>query len=145
MSSYNFNPLVAAKWATAVIAAQWVLAPQPLRVLLGLMAMDYMTGMGAAFVLKRVSSEAGWRGLVKKALTVSLILLAHVVEKAFGFELGLENILALAYCANEAISIVENAAAAGVPVPSQLVAALAGVKSLRAATPEQLRDLQGEK
>lgn len=141
----SISASAACKWLVALAVAQMAQAPPALVALMVLMAIDYGMGVGAAYVQHRISSDAGGRGLAKKAMTFGLILSTHVMERLFGVELGAEKVIACAYCANEAISIVENASAAGVPIPTQLVAVLGSMKSLRAATPEQLKNLEGDK
>jgi toxin secretion/phage lysis holin len=118
----------AAKWVTAAILAQWATIPTAIHFLLAFMVLDFVTGVIAAFVQKRISSTASMRGISKKVLILIVILSAHLMEKAFGLELGLEKIAALGYTANEAISIIENCANAGVWVPPQIVEALAKIR-----------------
>lgn len=117
----------AAKWVVAVIVAQWASIPTAIHFLIWFMMLDFATGIIAAFVQKRLSSTASLRGITKKVLILIVILTAHLIERAFGLELGLEKIAALGYTANEAISIIENCAHAGVWIPQQIVDALAKI------------------
>jgi len=65
------------------------------------------------------------------------------VERELGAEWKIEQIAAFAYCVNEAVSVVENCSRIGVPIPVQLVSALASMQRLRAqrATAEQIAAL----
>lgn len=114
-----------AKWIAAAVIAQWASIPTAIHFLIWFMALDFATGVIAAFVQKRLSSSASLRGISKKVLILIMVLVAHLTEKAFGLELGLEKIAALGYTANEAISIIENCANSGVWIPPQIVEALA--------------------
>lgn len=134
------------KWLIAFIIAQWLQIPGIMRALLVCMVIDYGTGIAAAFVRKEISSEAGVRGLVKKMLTLIVLLAAHIGEQAAGIEFHIEQIGAMAYLVNELVSIVENCSKAGVPIPSQLVEALLTIKKLRVkqANADELKDLMDE-
>ena len=138
----------ALKWCVAFVIAQWLMLPDITRsLLLGLvilMALDYVTGMAAAWVSKSVSSEIGSRGLVKKGLILILLLSVHILERLAGIELHLEATGAIGFAVNEVISVIENCARAGVWMPEKLVAALIAVQKLRGsgATAEQLAQLR---
>lgn len=96
--------------------------------LVGLMALDYFTGLGAAFVTKTVSSDTGIKGLLKKAMMLSVLLAAHFLEKSVGIELHLETAGAIGFVVNEGISITENCNRAGVWIPPTILNALAKLK-----------------
>lgn len=136
----------ALKWLAVFLVAQWVLIPSTVRTLVILMAVDYAFGVATAFVRKKVSSAIGFRGLIRKMMVLALLLVIHVAEQQAGIELHIEQFGAMGYCVNELISIVENCAKAGIPIPAQLVTALLTVKHLRmqGATAEQLAELDGE-
>ncbi len=131
---------VAALMAGTLFGSQAVLAG-----LVALMAIDWLTGLNAAFIRGEVNSETGTRGLVKKGQVLLLLLAVHVMEKLAGYELGLELWGAGGFCINEAISIVENVSRSGVYIPQALVDGLLKVKSMRPrqatrAELDQLRD-----
>lgn len=138
------------KWIFAFLVAQWVAVPDASRAmmeaLVSLMAMDYVTGLSAAYTNKTLAYQIGARGLVKKGLMILLLMTAHIVERISGIELHLEFAGALGFAINEAISIVQNCAECGIWVPSSLVEALITVKKLKGtgATPEQLAALRGD-
>ena len=124
--------------------AEWFQIPWVMRALIWLMFIDYGTGIIAAFINRRMSSKIGARGLFSKGLIIILLLSADLFEKAVNVQLHLGAIGGLAYCANEFISIIENCANAGVPIPKPLVKALLSVKQLRfePATQEELDALR---
>lgn len=89
-------------------------------VFLCLMAIDYITGVMGAVRQKKLSSQDGFNGLLKKAGMLAVVALAHFV----GVYTQIAEIRSLVigfYIANEGISILENAAILGVPLPQKLV------------------------
>ena len=142
-SAVDVSVPAVAKWLGAFVVAEWMLLPNALQTLLIFMAIDYGSGLTAALMRREASSAVGFRGLMKKILTLVLLLTAHLLERRMGVELRIEHVGALGYTANEVISIVENLARAGVPIDSRLVEGLMTVKKLWSgrATEEQIRDL----
>lgn len=120
---------IAAQAAAAIILAYWTGMSASAKLLIILVCADYVTGFISAFVRKELSSDAGFRGLGKKVLTLIAVWVTHQISAPlqFGFDIGAA--LALFYCANEGISIFENLAKAGVPVPTWIVDALARLNS----------------
>jgi toxin secretion/phage lysis holin len=153
----RLNSLALGKWITAFGVAMWIHTPDPLRILTLLLIVDYLTGLAAAWSRKEVSSDVGRRGLTKKLGILGLVLMLYGAEwylrravSAAGTALPLwaqipaANSLALGYCVNEAISVIENFSWMGVPIPAAWVRALMAAKKLRleAATEEDLRKLE---
>lgn len=104
----------------------------PLIVLLVMMAIDYITGVTAAGVDKKVSSRIGIIGIVKKVGYVALVAVAMCVDYLIysGFEavhiqiscdmwFGL--LVTIWLIINEIISILENLSRIGVPMPAFLI------------------------
>ena len=99
--------------------------------LLTCMAVDYITGMLVAGVFHSsdktasggLESRAGWKGLCRKGTTLLIVLIAHRLDIVAGSTI-IRDAVVIAYIANEAISITENAALMGVPVPERLAAAI---------------------
>ena len=89
--------------------------------LIALVALDYVTGVICAAANKRLSSEIGFKGLIKKALIFALVAVAGVADKVIpATNQAIRAAVILFYTANEAISIMENAAELGLPVPKRL-------------------------
>lgn len=91
-------------------------------VLLLFMVIDYVTGLAVAIVGKskkteggKISSETAWKGLVKKCVTLLMIIVAHWLDVVLGIDYC-KNGACIAFIANETISIVENAGLLGVPL-----------------------------
>ena len=97
--------------------------------LLCFMAADYITGVMLAITQKRLSSEIGFKGLTKKAVILLVIVVAVCLDRLIGGETWtFRTLTAWFYLANEGISLLENAAALGVPVPQKLKDVLAQLK-----------------
>ncbi|MBP5618466.1 MAG: phage holin family protein [Clostridia bacterium] len=101
----------------------------PIIALLCFMAADYITGVMLAITRKQLSSEIGFKGLAKKAVILLVIVLAVCLDRLIGGEMWtFRTLTAWFYLANEGISLLENAAALGVPVPQKLKDVLAQLK-----------------
>ena len=97
--------------------------------LIALVALDYVTGVICAAANKRLSSEIGFKGLIKKALIFALVDVAGVADKVIpATNQAIRAAVILFYIANEAIRIIENAAELGLPVPEKLKAVLIKTK-----------------
>ena len=92
-----------------------------LEALLTLMVIDYATGLLAAYINPdlKLDSHKGFRGICKKIVIILLIVLAHELEKATGIP-AVQSIVVWFFIGNEGLSILENSAKAGVPVPEKL-------------------------
>lgn len=88
-------------------------------------AADYITGVMCAIINKRLSSEIGFKGICKKLLIFILVGIAHILdEKIIGDGSIIRTAAVFFYISNEGISIMENAAALGLPIPEKLAAVL---------------------
>lgn len=92
-----------------------------LAVLIAAMVLDYITGVMAAYINNdmMLNSRRGFRGIVKKIMILMLVSFAHLLDIATG-----QTIMAVAvtwfFAGNEGLSVVENAAKAGLPIPTKL-------------------------
>lgn len=82
--------------------------------------LDYVTGLVKAGILHELSSEIGFKGILKKMLILTVVALAHVIDNCVGSGETWRNIAIVFYICNEGISILENAVACGLPVPEKL-------------------------
>lgn len=89
--------------------------------LIAFVVTDYLTGVMCAVINKKLSSEVGARGIFKKILIFALVGVGHIIDSQI---IGSGSILRTAviffYLSNEGISIIENAAVIGLPVPDKL-------------------------
>lgn len=98
--------------------------------LTALIVLDYITGVIAAAVEKRLSSEVGARGIAKKVIMLLVVAVANVVDASvIGEGNVLRSVAALFYIANEGISLLENGARLGVPMPKKLIDILAQLRT----------------
>lgn len=100
--------------------------------LLWLMVIDYISGVAAAYINPNLAlnSQKGFRGIVKKMMILLLVSLAHFVDKAVGQILA-QTIVVWFFIGNEGLSVVENSAKAGLPVPAKLRATLEQLKDYK--------------
>lgn len=102
--------------------------------LLVLMVLDYITGMLAAYINPnlRLNSERGLRGICKKIMILMLVVVGHELEKAVGIP-AVQSVVVWFFIGNEGLSIIENSAKAGVPVPEKLRKTLEQLSSEKGA------------
>ena len=85
-----------------------------------LIVCDIITGLFCAIASKTLNSTTSFRGMTRKAVMFIIIGMAATIEPFTG-EIPLARLVALFYCIAEVISILENAAMLGVPLPKILV------------------------
>lgn len=94
-----------------------------------LIVMDYISGVMAAAVEKRLSSEVGAKGIAKKVFMLLIVAVANIVDiNVIGEGHVLRAVTVVFYIANECISLIENAGRLGVPVPKKLLDVLAQLR-----------------
>lgn len=89
--------------------------------LLVAMAIDYITGILAAYINPnmQLNSQRGFKGICKKIVILLLVTLAHELDRATG-QPAVQSLVVWFFLGNEGLSIIENAAKAGLPVPARL-------------------------
>lgn len=134
----NFKPLLL-KTVLGGLVAFWAGLSVVIQTLLVLMALDITTGLLAAWVSKTVARTVAFRGMCRKAGALCVVGAAHVVSRGLGAAYSLQADLgtwvAAGFCIHELLSIVENAARAGVTIPGPLMRALEKLKSKEPSTP----------
>lgn len=95
--------------------------------LLCLMAADYITGWIKAICNKKLSSEVGVRGILKKALMLIIVGVAVMLQDMIGDTVPLRETAIMFYVANEGLSVLENAAEF-IPLPDRLKGILIQVR-----------------
>lgn len=82
---------------------------------------DYITGVAAAAIEHRLNSEIGFKGITKKLLLFCIVGVAHILDLyVIGSGAVCRSAVVLFYIANEGLSIIENSARCGLPIPSKL-------------------------
>ena len=90
------------------------------------MILDYITGIMGAIIDHKLSSEVGFRGIFKKMLIVILVGVANIVDiNVIGTGSALRGAVICFYLSNEGLSLLENAAHIGLPIPEKLKEILA--------------------
>lgn len=114
-----------------------------LEALVWAMAIDYLTGVLAAYINSRLmlDSRTGFRGICKKIFILLLVSLAHFVDNATGQQIVCTAVVWF-FLGNEGLSILENAAKAGVPVPEKLRQTLRQLSTEKAEKAERKDDLK---
>lgn len=113
----------------------------PLIVMTAAMVVDYITGMAKAWNAGELCSRTGIRGIIKKVGYLVIVLAAMGADyliryglKQVGVEIGLDFLVAaivtMWLIINELISILENVAALGAPVPGFLVKLIGKLKNV---------------
>jgi toxin secretion/phage lysis holin len=93
--------------------------------LLAFVTLDYLTGLMCAIVDKKMSSEIGFRGIFKKVLIFIMVGIGHIMDMQVLGSVGvLRTAVIFFYISNEGVSLVENAAYLGLPIPEKLKAVL---------------------
>ena len=89
--------------------------------LIFLIIVDYFTGIMVAILGKNLSSEIGFRGIFKKILILMLVGVANVMD-IYLIKNGsaIRTAVIFFYISNEGISIIENSAKIGLPIPQKL-------------------------
>lgn len=82
---------------------------------------DYVTGIMVAVLEKKLSSEVGFRGIFKKVVIFCLVGVAHILDsQVIKTGSAIRTAVIFFYLSNEGISIIENSAKIGLPVPQKL-------------------------
>lgn len=89
--------------------------------LITFVVVDYITGLMCAILDKKLSSEIGFQGIFKKILIFSLVAIGHIIDKSvIGDGSVIRTAVIFFYLSNEGVSILENAAHIGLPIPQKL-------------------------
>lgn len=85
------------------------------------MALDYITGLMCAIMDKKLSSAVGFKGICKKVLILMLVGVANILDvHVVGQGSALRGAVIAFYLSNEGLSLLENAAYIGLPIPEKL-------------------------
>lgn len=94
--------------------------------LIAFMVVDYITGVMCAVVDKTLSSAVGFKGICRKVLILALVGIAHILDaNVIGDGSVLRTAVIFFYISNEGVSLLENAAHLGLPVPEKMKGILA--------------------
>ena len=116
----------AVRVVAAFLAGLWAAMNPLVQALIVLMVLDIATGVLSGYVARKLNSDVSFRGVTKKVLILLAVATAGVVGPHIG-DLPLAQVVAGFYVMNEGLSILENLAEAGLPIPEVLQKALAKV------------------
>lgn len=94
-----------------------------LKTIVFLAVVDYVTGLIKGVYLKQLSSEIGFKGLLKKIVMFIVIAVSFVIQQLIGGTIPLREVVIMFYISNESLSLLENAAIF-VPIPDKLKSVL---------------------
>ncbi|MNN61703.1 Holin family protein [compost metagenome] len=122
-----FNTVVAAI-ATGFtwMFGTWGLA---IGVLITFMALDYGTGLLRGYINRELSSDVGLKGIARKAVIFVVLIVAVMLDRLLNVDKWIfRTLVCYFYIANEGLSILENCATLGLPIPEQITNALKQLK-----------------
>lgn len=89
--------------------------------LIVLMTLDYISGVMCAIIDRKLSSAVGFKGICKKVFILMLVGVAHIIDlHVVGTGSALRGAVICFYMSNEGLSLLENAAHIGLPIPDRL-------------------------
>ena len=89
--------------------------------LIAFVAVDYITGVMCAIADKKLSSAVGFKGICRKVLIFLLVGIANILDvQVIGTGSVLRTAVIFFYLSNEGVSLLENAAHLGLPVPEKM-------------------------
>lgn len=89
--------------------------------LIAFVVIDYITGVMCAISDRTLSSEVGFKGICRKVLIFLLVGIVHILDvNVIGSGGVLRTAVIFFYISNEGVSLLENAAHLGLPVPEKI-------------------------
>ena len=103
----------------------------PILALIICMGADYVTGLIVAGVFHTspktksggLDSRVGWKGLARKFVTLLIVVIANLMDEMLGLHY-IRDAVIIGFCANECISVLENAGHMDLPIPKVLIRAI---------------------
>lgn len=94
---------------------------QLIHILALMMLIDIITGISKAIKNKNLKSRKSLFGYIRKILVFAIIILANMMDSVLGFNGALVISTVWFYIANELLSIIENSAQIGLPLPPKIL------------------------
>ena len=117
----------------AAIFGQW---DSILWALLVIMVLDCLTGVIKAIYTKTMSSEIGFKGLLKKITVLIIVALSNVLQQITSDNVAIREIVIMFYVANEGISVLENVAVIYPQMPKAIKDILLQIRDSNSADSE---------
>lgn len=93
------------------------------KILVLFIILDYVTGFMKGAFTKTLSSSIGWNGLMKKTGIFIAVIVAHQMDRFAGTQIVRTAVITF-FIANEGVSLTENLAVIGVPIPKIMLKTL---------------------
>lgn len=94
-------------------------------VLVAFMLMDYLTGVLKAYITKNLSSSIGIKGITKKCLIFIVLIVGSLLDRLINSnEWIFRTLICYFYISNEGLSLLENCAILGLPLPNKILNSL---------------------
>lgn len=116
MSKANYLLKTGSALAGAYAGYFWGSMSPLIKVLVVLAIIDYITGICASAYEGRLSSSAGFKGIIKKIIIFCIVAVAHSLDSLFGGQI-IRDATLFFYISNELLSIIENAGRTNIPIP----------------------------
>ncbi|WP_321994842.1 phage holin family protein [Clostridium butyricum] len=98
-------------------------------ILILFMALDYGTGVLRGYINKELSSDVGLKGIARKAVIFVVLIVAVALDRLLGTgNWVFRTMICYFYIANEGLSLLENCASLGLPIPEKMLQALSQLK-----------------
>ena len=127
-SLLNYFKIIIAALGTGItwLFGTWDTA---LVVLVCFMVLDYFTGVLRAWTNKEISSDVGLKGIARKTVILIVLIVAVLLDRLLNTGTWVfRTLICYFYIANEGISLLENCAGLGLPIPEKLKDALVQLK-----------------
>ena len=125
MKRYLIDLITAISSTILYLLGGWDIA---LKCLIVVIVIDYLTGVLSAIYNKKLNSNIGTKGIVKKVGYLCIVALSTIIDIITGQTGVIRTLVIYFFVANEGISIIENIAEMGVPMPKKLIDALEQLK-----------------
>lgn len=103
-----------------------------LKVLIVFMIIDYITGLLRGYITQKLSSDVGLKGIARKSVILIVLIVAVLLDRLINNSTWIfRTLICYFYIGNEGISILENCATLGLPIPYRLEEALDQLKEGR--------------
>lgn len=90
-------------------------------VLFYLLVADYITGIGVAFLEKKINSSVGIKGIFQKFGVLMCVFVCYLIDSLNFSDTQIQPLVVLFFIVNETISIFENLGKLNVPIPKFLI------------------------
>lgn len=125
MKRYLIDIITAISSTILYLLGGWDIA---LKCLIVVIVIDYLTGVLSAIYNKKLNSVIGTKGIVKKVGYLCIVALSTIIDIITGQTGVIRTLVIYFFVANEGISIIENIAEMGVPMPKKLIDVLEQLK-----------------